>query len=108
MDAPSLYLKVRDRESFAFALISVAVALDLRKGWVRHARIALGGVATVPWRTRAAEAALEGKALNAETAKAATAAAFAGARRHEHNAFKIALGKRTLIRALTQAAAMRI
>jgi xanthine dehydrogenase YagS FAD-binding subunit len=108
MDAPSLYLKVRDRESFAFALISVAVALDLRKGWVRHASIALGGVATVPWRTRAAEAAREGKALNAETAKAATAVALAGARRHEHNAFKIALGKRTLIRALTQAAAMRI
>jgi xanthine dehydrogenase YagS FAD-binding subunit len=104
----SLYLKVRDRESFAFALVSVAVALDLRRGRVRHARIALGGVATVPWRTRGTEAALEGKALNAETAKAATAAAFAGARRHESNAFKIALGKRTLIRALAQAAAMKI
>ena len=104
----SLYLKVRDRESFAFALISVAVALDLRKGRVRHARIALGGVATVPWRARDAEAIVEGKALSASTVKAATAAAFAGARRHEWNAFKIALGQRTLIRALTQAAKMKI
>jgi len=104
----SLYLKIRDRESFAFALVSVAVALDLRKGRVRHARIALGGVATVPWRARDAEAVVEGKALNAETVKAATAAAFAGARRHASNAFKIALGQRTLARAFTQAAEMKI
>lgn len=102
----SLFLKVRDRESFEFALASAAVALDVRNGRVRAARIALGGVATVPWRARQAEAALAGKRIDDESAKAAATAAFAGARRHEHNAFKITLGKRTLIRALTEAAAM--
>ena len=75
---------------------------------MRDARIALGGVATVPWRARAAEAALKGKAIGAKTMKAAAEAAFAGARRREHNAFKVALGKRTLIRALGQAAAMEV
>ena len=97
---------MRDRESFEFALTSAAVALDLRNGRVRAARIALGGVATVPWRARQAEAVLEGSRIDSDSATAAAAAAFAGARRREHNAFKIALGKRTLIRALTDAAAM--
>lgn len=102
----SLYLKIRDRASYEFALTSAAVALDLHNGKVRDARIALGGVATVPWRARQAEAVLKGKAINDDTAKAAAEAAFAAARRREHNAFKIALGKRTLIRALGQTAAM--
>jgi xanthine dehydrogenase YagS FAD-binding subunit len=104
----SLYLKVRDRESYEFALASAAVALDLQNGTVRAARIALGGVATVPWRARSAEDALRGKAINPQTARAAGEAAFAGARGHEHNSFKIELGKRTLARALQQAAAMEV
>ena len=104
----SLYLKVRDRESYEFALASAAVALDLDSGAVRNARIALGGVATVPWRAQQAEAALKGKAVNEQTAKAAADTAFAGAQRHQHNAFKIELGKRTLVRALQQAAAMEV
>jgi xanthine dehydrogenase YagS FAD-binding subunit len=104
----SLYLKVRDRKSYEFALASAAVALDLDAGTVRSARIALGGVATVPWRAASAEAALKGKPINNETRKAAAEAAFAGAKPHQHNAFKIELGKRTLIQALDQAAAMEI
>jgi xanthine dehydrogenase YagS FAD-binding subunit len=104
----SLYLKVRDRSSYEFALASAAVALDLADGTARDIRIALGGVATVPWRAREAEAALRGQELNDENLQAAAEAAFAGARAHEHNAFKIALGKRTLIRAVKQAAAMEI
>jgi xanthine dehydrogenase YagS FAD-binding subunit len=104
----SLYLKVRDRSSYEFALASAAVALDLDNGMVRNARIALGGVATVPWRATAAEAALKGKPVNDETRRAAAEAAFAGARTRQHNAFKVELGKRTLMRALDQAAAMEI
>jgi xanthine dehydrogenase YagS FAD-binding subunit len=104
----SLYLKVRDRESYEFALASAAVALDLADGVVREARIALGGVATVPWRAKEAEAAMRGKPINAETAQAAADAAFASARPRAHNRYKVALGKRTLARALQQAAALQI
>jgi xanthine dehydrogenase YagS FAD-binding subunit len=104
----SLYLKIRDRSSYEFALASAAVALDLADGTARDIRIALGGVATVPWRAREAEAALRGQELTDANLQAAAEAAFAGARAHEHNAFKIALGKRTLIRAVKQAAAMEI
>ncbi|WP_225770960.1 xanthine dehydrogenase family protein subunit M [Inquilinus sp. Marseille-Q2685] len=102
----SLYLKIRDRESFAFALASAAVALDIADGTVREARIALGGVATVPWRARAAEAALKGKPLDEDAAEAAAQAAFASARPQRHNAFKVELGRRTLVRALLQTARM--
>ena len=104
----SLYLKIRDRESYEFALVSAAVALDLRQGRVHDARIALGGVATVPWRATSAEAALKGKAIDARTMASAARMAFAGARRREHNAFKVALGRRVLIRALGEAAAMEL
>jgi xanthine dehydrogenase YagS FAD-binding subunit len=104
----SLFLKVRDRESYEFALASAAVALDLRDGTVNSARIALGGVSTVPWRAQEAEAALRGKPVNEETAAAAAEAAFVGAKGHGHNGFKIELGKRTLNRALQQAAALEI
>src|SRR5437762_13254186 len=90
----SLYLKVRDRESYEFALASAAVALDLKDGKVRDARIALGGVATVPWRATAAESALKNKAINDAAKKAAADAAFSGAQTREHNAFKVELGKR--------------
>jgi xanthine dehydrogenase YagS FAD-binding subunit len=104
----SHYLKVRDRKSYEFALASAAVALDLDNGVVRNARIALGGVASVPWRAAAAEALLKGKAISDESTRAAGEAAFAGARARRHNAFKIELGKRTLRQALDQAAAMEI
>ena len=102
----SLYLKIRDRESYAFALAAAAVALDLADGAVREARIALGGVATVPWRARAAEAVLKGRPLDEAAAQEAAEAAFASARPQRHNAFKIDLGRRTLVRALLQAATM--
>jgi xanthine dehydrogenase YagS FAD-binding subunit len=104
----SLYLKIRDRESYEFALASAAVALNLENEIVREARIALGGVATVPWRTKAAEAALKGKKLDDDTLNAAADAAFADAQPHEHNAFKIELGKRTLKRAIAAAASLEI
>jgi xanthine dehydrogenase YagS FAD-binding subunit len=103
----SLYLKVRQRESYEFALASAAVALDLEADrTVRGARIALGGVATVPWRAQDAEAALLGKALDEQSASAAADAAFANARPRTDNTYKVALGKRTLVRALLQAATM--
>ncbi|MGB6536558.1 MAG: xanthine dehydrogenase family protein subunit M [Xanthobacteraceae bacterium] len=104
----SLYLKVRDRQSYEFALASAAVALDQQDGTVRDARIALGGVATVPWRARGAEAALRGRAIDRDSLAAAANAAFAGATGHGHNDFKIELGKRTLTRALQQAAALEV
>src|SRR5215472_16493715 len=104
----SLYLKVRDRQSYEFALASAAVALDLNGAVVREARIALGGVATVPWRSLAAETTLRDKPLDEASANAAAEAAFAEAQPLEHNAFKIALGKRTLVRALREAAALEI
>jgi xanthine dehydrogenase YagS FAD-binding subunit len=104
----SLYLKIRDRESYEFALASAAVALDLQDGAVRQARIALGGVATVPWRAKEAEAALKDKAIDAQSTQAAAEAAFAGANAQAQNAFKIELGKRTLMRALAAAAAMEV
>jgi xanthine dehydrogenase YagS FAD-binding subunit len=104
----SLFLKIRDRESYEFALAAAAVALDLDGGMVKQARIALGGVATVPWRAREAEAQLKDKRLDDAVAIAAANAAFAQAKPREHNQFKIELGKRTLVRALRQAAALEI
>jgi xanthine dehydrogenase YagS FAD-binding subunit len=104
----SLYLKIRDRQSYEFALASAAVALDLDNGAVRGARIALGGVATTPWRAYDAETKLNGQPVSDDTLNAAADAAFAGARTHQYNAFKVELGKRTLVRALRQAAAMEI
>jgi xanthine dehydrogenase YagS FAD-binding subunit len=104
----SLFLKVRDRESYEFALASAAVALDVRGDTVRDARIALGGVATVPWRAKSAEEILRDKPFNDEIAKEAAEAAFAEARGRKHNAFKIELGKRTLVHALKRTAALRI
>ncbi|RAI03502.1 FAD-binding molybdopterin dehydrogenase [Acuticoccus sediminis] len=102
----SLYLKVRDRQSYEFAVASAAVALDLDGDTVRDVRIALGGVATVPWRAHEAETALKGGALSQGAMQAAARIAFADARPHSHNAFKIALGEATLVRALREAAMM--
>jgi xanthine dehydrogenase YagS FAD-binding subunit len=104
----SLYLKIRDRESYEFALTSAAVALELDGKTVKQARIALGGVATKPWRSREAEAALNGKVINEETAVAAADAAFAQVTTRGDNGFKVALGQRTLARALLQAASMEV
>lgn len=88
----STYHKIRDRESFAFAVVSVAAAVRIEAGVVADARLALGGVATVPWRASEAERFLIGKALTSETARAAGEIAFAGAVTREHNAFKVELG----------------
>jgi xanthine dehydrogenase YagS FAD-binding subunit len=104
----SLFLKIRDRESYEFALASAAVVLDLDGGTVKQVRIALGGVAALPWRAKEAEAKLTGKQLDEQTIEAAATAAFAQAQAREHNAFKVELGKRTLARALHQAAALEI
>lgn len=104
----SVYLKIRDRESYEFALASAAVALDLDGGTVRQARIALGGLATVPWRARDAEQALVGRTLDEEGCQLAAEVALSGARPHEHNAFKVELARRTIVRALLQAAAMEV
>lgn len=104
----SLYLKIRDRESYEFALASAAVALDLTDGTVNAARIALGGVATRPWRSREAEAALNGNKVDEAAAKRAADAAFADARPRDGNRYKVELGKRTLVRALLQAAQMNV
>jgi len=98
----STYLKVRDRASFAFALASAAVALDVQAGTIRGARVALGGVGTKPWRSHEAERALIGRPADVATYRAAAAAALAGARPQTHNAFKVELAKRTLVRALTE------
>ena len=101
----SLYLKVRDRASYEFALASAAVALDLAPdGTVREARIALGGLAYRPWRSRAAEAVLKGRRLDEAAAAEAGKAAMQGAQPQRGNAFKVALGARTLERALLEAA----
>lgn len=104
----SLYLKIRDRQSYEFAVASVAVALDLDGEVVREARIALGGLASVPWRAREAEAALEGRTITPDTALAAATAAFADAVPQSHNAFKITLGRSALQRALLEAASMEV
>jgi len=98
--AKSHYLKVRDRASYEFALASAAVALDIQGGAIRAARVALGGVGTKPWRSLIAEKTLTGATANEATYKIAAAAALDGATPHKHNAFKIELARRTLVRAL--------
>jgi xanthine dehydrogenase YagS FAD-binding subunit len=104
----SVYLKARDRQSYEFALASAAIALDLQDGVVRDARVALGGVATIPWRAREAETLIKGQKLDDALIQRVAEAAFAGATAKKHNAFKIALGKRVVARALHQAAIMEI
>jgi xanthine dehydrogenase YagS FAD-binding subunit len=94
------YVKVRDRAAFAFALASAAVGLDVANGKIRGARIALGGVATKPWRAAEAEQALIGQAPNRTSFERAAAAAIVDPKPRRDNAFKIALAKRTIVRAL--------
>jgi len=99
----SVYIKVRDRASYEFALSSAAVGLHQHGKRVLDARIALGGVATRPWRCKAAEAAIIGQDAGLRTFREAAEIALAGATSGRENAFKIELAKRTLIRALIQA-----
>lgn len=99
----SYYLKVRDRASYAFALVAVAAALELDGGTIRQARVVLGGVAHKPWRSREAEAALSGKQASEESFRRAAEAALNGAKPLEHNAYKVELGKRAIVRALMRA-----
>src|SRR5262249_12253353 len=99
------YIKVRDRLSYAFALVSVAAALEIDGGTVKEARLALGGVAHKPWRDRAAEAALQNAPATRESFTRAAEALLHDARGFGHNDFKIDLARRTVVRALTQAAA---
>lgn len=104
----SVYLKIRDRQSYDFALVSAAVALDMQDGVVRTARIALGGVAAVPWRSQEAEAVLAGKPLDHNLAYEAGRTAFAAAIVRPGNRYKVELGKRALARALLTAAALEL
>jgi xanthine dehydrogenase YagS FAD-binding subunit len=98
------YLKIRDRLSYAFALVSVAVGLELDGKGIKDARLALGGVAHKPWRSQAAEAALRGQAPKHESFMRAADLILRDARGFTHNGFKIELARRAIIRALSQAA----
>ncbi len=100
----STYHKIRDRESYAFALASAAVALEMEGDRIRKAHVALGGVATKPWRSTEAEKMLTGQKLTQEMALAAGKAAFQGATPGRQNVFKVELGARTLADALLIAA----
>jgi xanthine dehydrogenase YagS FAD-binding subunit len=96
------YLKVRDRESYEFALTSAAVVLDLDGSTVRDARIAVGGVGTIPWSLPVVAQALKGKSANREAFAAAAEQATNGARTLSQNSFKVPLLKRTLVRVLCE------
>ena len=101
--AHSHYLKVRDRASYAFALVSVAAALELDGGTIRSARLALGGVAHKPWRAEEAERSLTGKPATEASFKEAAALALTGAKAYGHNAFKIPMAQNAIVRGLTLA-----
>jgi xanthine dehydrogenase YagS FAD-binding subunit len=100
----SRYRKVRDRASFAFALVSVAAALEIENGAIRDVRLALGGVAHKPWRAYTAENAMRNAAANAETFRRAAEAELADARGYGDNDFKIELAKRTIVSVLSELA----
>ncbi|OJH42443.1 FAD binding domain-containing protein [Cystobacter ferrugineus] len=98
------YRKVRDRASYAFALVAVAAVLEIQDGIIQTARLALGGVAARPWRSAVAESALVGQRPRAAAFEAAANAALEGARGHHGNDFKIELARRTIVRTLTELA----
>ncbi|RFP64690.1 xanthine dehydrogenase family protein subunit M [Hymenobacter lapidiphilus] len=100
----SKYLKVRDRASYAYALVSAAVGLEVQGGTIRAARVALGGVGAQPWRCSEAEKMLVGKPATEATFRAAAELALRGAKPREHNAYKIEMAKNTLVRALSEVA----
>jgi xanthine dehydrogenase YagS FAD-binding subunit len=99
----SHYLKVRDRASYAFALVAVAAALELDGNTIRQARVVLGSVAHKPWRSRDAEAALAGQPMSEASFQRAAEIALRDARPLAHNAYKVELGKRAVVRALMRA-----
>lgn len=101
------YLKIRDRQSYAFALVSVAVGLELEEGIIRKVRLALGGVAHKPWRNEHAEALLEGKTATTANFRQLAAEMLREARGGGHNDFKIELAQRAIVRALQQALEMK-
>jgi xanthine dehydrogenase YagS FAD-binding subunit len=101
----SHYLKVRDRASFEFAVVSAAVALDMAGARIRQARVALGGVGTKPWRVPRVESALAGAGLDPEALRPAAALAAEGALGHGRNDFKIELMQRAIVRAVETAGA---
>jgi xanthine dehydrogenase YagS FAD-binding subunit len=103
----SHYLKVRERASYAYALVSCAVALDMDGPKIRRARIALGGVAHKPWRVPRAEALLAGKTPSEQLFRAAAAAAFADAKPLAHNAYKIPMGRNLVQRALLETSGLQ-
>jgi xanthine dehydrogenase YagS FAD-binding subunit len=99
----SYYLKVRDRASYAFALVAVAAALEVNGGRIRQARVVLGGVAHKPWRSVDAEAALAGRPASEANFRRAAEVALKDAKPLAHNAYKVELGKRAIVRALMRA-----
>jgi xanthine dehydrogenase YagS FAD-binding subunit len=99
----SYYLKVRDRASYAFALVAIAAALELEGSTIKQARVVLGSVAHKPWRSPEAEAALAGKPVSEENFRAAAEAALTAAKPLAHNAYKVELAKRAIVRALMRA-----
>jgi xanthine dehydrogenase YagS FAD-binding subunit len=99
----SYYLKVRDRASYAFALVAIAAALELDGSTIKQARVVLGSVAHKPWRSQEAEGALMGKPASEENFRAAADAALANAKPLAHNAYKVELAKRAIVRALMRA-----
>ena len=105
--ARSHYVKVRDRASYAFALASAAVGIELANGAIKEVRIALGGVATKPWRAREAEATLLDKPMSRDAFERAAMIALADARPRPDNAFKVELAQRTIVRALSLAGGLQ-
>ncbi len=103
----SYYLKVRDRNSYAFALVSVAAALDMNGTTIRSARLAMGGVAHKPWRLTEAEEYLRGKTASEENFKAAADMAMKGAKAYEYNAFKLKMSPNTIFQALSVASGIK-
>lgn len=101
--AHTTYLKVRDRTSYAFALISVAVALEMEGSVIKDVRLAMGGVAHKPWRLTAAEEILKGKQATVENFRMAAETAMKGARAYAHNSFKLKLAPNTMVQALKTA-----
>ncbi len=97
----SYYLKLRDRAAYEFALASAAIVIKVNGGRIERARVALGGVGTVPWRSREAEHVLEGHAADAATFRRAAEAALKDAQPASENGFKVELAKRCIVRALT-------
>ena len=97
---------MRDRQSYAFALVSVAAALEIENGTIKNARLAMGGVAHKPWRLNDAEKALIGKPANEESFKQAAAIAMQGAKAYEYNSFKLKLAPATITEALKHASGL--